>query len=281
MNNMIRPTLLAIGLTLGLSACSDSEKASPSSLAPPTQQPTIQTTTLPPTTGNLPVYKIRTPNYPYPPFNIYNPDNTIGGLEADVLEAVAKNQNIKIEHIPYIWDAIFKDLKANDVSMVGGGLVRSDFETDELVASVPYLRAPDCVVAAHPSNLENWHTRTVGLRESDGEDEDVIQHFGVSPKNIVHVRSQYQGLQQLLAGNIATMMSDCSVIRYYIKQSFDDKRNQFHLQELTRKGDDVDANEHMVIGVRKDQTELLNKINQGIENIKKNGELDAILQKWQ
>lgn len=274
MKLVVRSVLLSSILALGLAACS--EKQAPTQTEAPASDPIIQP-------ADFPVYKIRSTNQPYPPFNIFNPDHTISGLENDILNAIAYDQKIKIVHEPFVWDLMFKDLKATNAHMVGGGLVKSDFMIegfDPLVASVPYMRAPDCVVAANPKNLENWHKRPVALREEDDEEDDLMQNFGVKRQNITYVRSQYQGLQDLLAGKIPTMMSDCSVIRYYIKQSFPDKTDQFHLKELPRTDADIDMNEHMVIGVHQDEPELLAKINQGIQNLKASGELERIIQQW-
>lgn len=279
MKSLMRPVFVATVLALSVTACSDSEDKQ-------TQQtPTEQSVASAPVaqTADVPVYKIRSTNQPYPPFNIFNPDHTISGLEADIIFAIARDQKIKIVHEPFVWDLMFKDLKATHAHMVGGGLVKSDFMIegfDPIVASVPYMRAPDCVVAANPKNLENWHKRPVALREEDDEEDDLMQNFGVKRQNITYVRSQYQGLQDVLAGKIPTMMSDCSVIRYYIKQSFPDKTDQFHLKELPRTDADIDMNEHMVIGVHQDEPELLAKINQGIQNLKASGELERIIQQW-
>lgn len=279
-----RPIFAASVLALSLAACSQEQQAAPQTKNAASQTDTSSPAASVAATDNLPVYKIRSTNQPYPPFNIYNPDHTISGLEADILAAIAKDQEIKIVHEPYIWDLMFKDLKSTNAHMVGGGLVKSDFMIDgfdPLVASVPYMRAPDCVVAADPKNLENWHTRPVALREEDDEEDDLMQNFGVAKQNITYVRSQYQGLQEVLAGKIPTMMSDCSVIRYYIRQSFLEQKDKFHLKELPRTDADIDLNEHMVIGVHKDETILLAKINQGIQNLKANGELEKIIQNWQ
>lgn len=271
----MRQMFVATVLAMGITACSQQKNESTTNASDAATAASVAA-------QDLPVYKIRTTKEPYPPFTLYNSDNTKNiSLEADILEAIAKDQNIKIVHVPYLWDLMFKDLKAGNADMVGGGLVKSDFASDEIVASIPYMRAPDCVVAANPNNLNNWQNRKVALRKEDDEEDDLIQNFGVARNNIVYVRSQYQGLQQLLQGAIPTMMSDCSVIRYYIMQSFSDKKDKFYLKELPRTDSDIEANENIVIGVRKDQTELLQKINQGITNLKANGELDKILQQWQ
>lgn len=267
----MRPILAATALVLGLAACSEENQPAPQTEPKPAAS-VVQT-------ANLPVYKIRTANQPYPPFNIFNADNTISGLEAEILHAIAQNQNIKIEHVPYVWDLIFKDLDKDNVSMVGGGLAKGDFDEEVVMLSQPYMRSPDCVVGTSASNLENWQKHPIALVEADEVDEDMINNFGVSKNNIRHVRSQYQGLQDVSAGKIPTTMSDCYVLRYYINQSFQEHKGKFILQELT--SPDGDEGYNLVFGIRKDQTELLEKINKGIENLKANGELDKILQKWQ
>lgn len=267
----MRPIFAATALALSLAACSEESKPAPQA------EPQKATSAVP--AANLPVYKIRTANQPYPPFNIFNADNTISGLDAEVLRAIAQNQNIKIEHVPYVWDLIFKDLDKDNVSMVGGGLAKGDFDEEVVVLSQPYMRSPDCVAATSESSLANWQKKPIALVEVDEVDEDMINNFGVNKNNIVHVRSQYQGLQDVLSGKVPTTMSDCYVLRYYLNQSFQEHKNKFILQELP--SNDGDEGYNLVFGVRKDQTELLEKINQGIQNIKASGELDKILQNWQ
>lgn len=276
-----RSVLFVSVLALGLAACSEKSQPTPQAENIAVSAPAPMAVVQP---ADFPVYKIRSTNQPYPPFNIFNPDHTISGLENDILNAIAYDQKIKIVHEPFVWDLMFKDLKATNAHMVGGGLVKSDFMIegfDPIVASVPYMRAPDCVVASDPKKLNNWHTRPVALREEDDEEDDLMQNFGVAKDNITYVRSQYQGLQELLAGKLNTMMSDCSVIRYYIRQSFPEYRDKFHLKELPRTDADIDMNEHMVIGVHQDYPELLEKINKGIENLRASGELEKIIQNWQ
>lgn len=269
---LIRPIFAATALALSLAACS--EESTPAPQAEP--QPAAAS---PVASDNLPVYKIRTANQPYPPFNIFNADNRISGLEAEVLHAIAQNQNIKIEHVPYVWDLIFKDLDKDNVSMVGGGLAKDDFDEEAVVLSQSYMRSPDCVAVSSDSNLANWQKKPIALVEVDEVDEDMVNNFGVDKNNILHVRSQYQGLQEVLSGKVASTMSDCYVLRYYINQSFQEHKDKLILKELP--SPDGDEGYNLVLGVRKDQTELLAKINQGIENLKANGELDKILQKWQ
>lgn len=262
-------------LALGLSACSN-EVTTPSALpASATVAPASDVSAVA-NTPPLPVYKIRTVNEPYPPFSIFHGDDNITGLEVDVLNAIGKNQGFHAEYVPYVWEVIFKDLKKDGIAMVGGGLATDDMDLEVLTVSKPYMRAPDCVATTSEKNLKIWNKKKIALVAGDEEDEYLIDEFGVSPKKIIHVKSQYQALQYVRDGTVTATMSDCHVLKYYMKQSLKD--NKFIIKELDSNSEDQSYD--LVFGVRKDETELLNKINKGIDNLKKNGELDKILQKW-
>ncbi len=267
--------LAAAVLTTGLFACTDESGLQKPSAPKEASAPVAASAVQAQSDANLPVYKIRTANQPYPPFNIYHGDH-ISGLEPEILAAIAKDQGFRIEHVPYVWDVIFTDLDKNGIAMVGGGLAADDMDLNVLTTSKAYLRAPDCVVAASDAQLKDWNKKKIALVEDDEADEDLIKHFGVSPDNIVHVKSQYQALQFVRDGQVNATMSDCYVLKYYMKQSLNDTK--FVTEELKTTAED--SSYDLVLGVRKDETELVNKINAGIDNIKKNGELDKILQKW-
>lgn len=272
-----RHILVCAIMAMGLTACGEKETAAApeKSVSAPVS---VASASAAQNTTPSATYKIRVSNEPYPPFNIFNADRSFSGLEIEVLAAIAKDQNFKIEYEPFLWSQIFNDLKEKQISMVVGGLAKDDIDGNVMTVTVPYMRAPDCLVAKTDADLEQWNKNTLALVENDENDEDVINNHGVSPKNITQVRSQYQGLKQVLDGHVKSTMSDCYVLRYTMKQSFPNA--QFVVKELPIADADVEGYD-LVFGVRQDETELLQKLNQGIANIKQSGELDKILQKWQ
>ncbi len=231
------------------------------------------------TNSNIKTYNIRSISQPYPPFNIFNADRSIGGLEVEVLDAIGRDQNIAFNHVPHFWEDIFNNLKENNISLVGGGLAREDFrEYKGLVSSDPYLRSPDCAVALDEETLNNWHKDKVALVSIDDDDQEVINKFGVLPNNIIHTKSQYQSLKLIKNKEVPATMSDCSVLRYYMK-SFPDVK--FVMKELPMDNSEESAFAYdILLAIREDETELRDKINAGIKNIKESGELDTILKKW-
>lgn len=229
-----------------------------------------------PSTANLPVYRVRFAYEPYPPFNILLPDGSFDGLESDILNAIAKQEGFRVEAQPYVWEVIFKDLKQSNAHLVGGGLVDEDFDLTELVLSKPYMRSPDCVVAINPNHLKDWQKQKIVTVDSDELDDSLVKDYGVKRNNIQNVRTQYQALKTLSNKQATITVSDCHVLKHYIHGTL--KNQEFSIQELPI--DEGDTSYDLVFGVRKDETELLNKINKGIEQLKQSGEMDKIIKKW-
>lgn len=262
-------TVMTLFSSLLLAACGDTtDESSAASAEIAASTPAVM--------PSLPTYQVRIANEPYPPFNIFMPDHTFQGLETDVLEAIGKQQGFHVKMQPYVWNVIFKDLKQSDSHIVGGGLVDEDFDLDELVLSQSYMRSPDCVVATHSSRLKDWHKRRVVTVLSDELDEDLVKDYQVKPNLIQNVRTQYQALDMVLNKRADVTISDCHVLKHYIYGSF--KHRKFAIQELPI--DEDDTSYDLVFGVRKDETELLKKINAGIEQLKQSGEMEKIIKKW-
>lgn len=268
-------TVMTLFSSLLLAACGDTTDESSAASAASAASAEIAAST-PAVMPSLPTYQVRIANEPYPPFNIFMPDHTFQGLETDVLEAIGKQQGFHVKMQPYVWNVIFKDLKQTNAHMVSGGLAEEDFDLSELVLSKPYMRSPDCVVAANPNYLKDWQKHKIVTVKSDELDDSLVQDYGIKRNNIQNVRTRYQALKFLSDKQAAITVSDCHVLKHYIYGTL--KNQEFTIQELPI--DEGDTSYDLVFGVRKDETELLNKINKGIEQLKQSGEMDKIIKKW-
>lgn len=143
-------------MAIGLTACVEKETAATPEKSVNTPVPAASAPAAQHTAPSA-TYKIRVSNEPYPPFNIFNADRSFSGLEIEVLTAIAKDQNFKIEYEPFLWSQIFNELKEKQISMVVGGLAKDDIDGNVMTVTVPYMRAPDCVVAKSDADLEQWN----------------------------------------------------------------------------------------------------------------------------
>ena len=75
---------------------------------------------------------------------------------------------------------------------------------------------------------------------------------------------------QVLNGDVDAMMAGASIVQAYMEKNPD---------KLKVVGD-KDSYEDLAFAVQKGNTELLQKINDGLANVMENGKYDELLKKW-
>ncbi|MCG7657756.1 transporter substrate-binding domain-containing protein [Wielerella bovis] len=271
----MKKTLSLITLTVLLAACSD--KSSTNDTAITASKPDSSVTTSASENTNAPILHVRIAATDYAPFNIFNADRTFSGIDTDILEAIAKDQGLKLKVEPYIWEAIFTDMQKDKVNLVAGGLVAEDLPSEYVTHTQSYMVSKNCVVAANQNNLSSWQSNPIVLFENDELGDYVTNVFKIPQKNITVSAHRYDTLRQIATNQAHAAISDCTILKYYVNDSLKDFT--FAMEELPPVEGAASAD--LVFAIRKDDTEMLQKVNSGLENIKKNGQLDEILKKWQ
>jgi polar amino acid transport system substrate-binding protein len=77
---------------------------------------------------------------------------------------------------------------------------------------------------------------------------------------------------ELEKGGVDAVINDAPVTAYYVTTTGKDK--------VKMVGDVFRAEDQYGIGVKKGNTDVLNKINEGLATLKANGQYDAIYTKW-
>ncbi len=262
MKKLFTSMMVASAMAL-LSACASTENAG--SVATPTAS-----------VKEMPVYQVRT-TFIYAPFNIPE-GNQIIGLDIDLMNAIAQDQGFRVQYTPHKWEGMFKNLKQNNVDIVSNGFAATDIDSDETIVSQPYLKSRDCVIGTQDKQVQQWTRGQIAVIPDDELAEDLQAEFKLKTKQFVEVDDQAKALLQVGQGKVPVVVSDCTVLKYYIKNDKNLAKYSFKIKELEQDANDTSSD--LVIAVRKDQPELLKKINAGLENLKRNGQLDKIIQKW-
>lgn len=275
---MLKKTLLLTSILLAITACSKSENAPTNKPTASASQPVtsqIQAASVPvPTTGK--VYRVGT-DFTYAPYNQRNKEG-VEGLDIDIMNAIAKDQNFQVEYVALTWDTLMENAKAQNLSVVMDGIAAEDLaDYPDYVLSQPYMRSGDCIYVGKAENAANWNKNKIALQPEDLLDEELIKDHKVNKGNIKHIRTLIQGLQEIIRDDVQAVVSDCGALRYVAKSPlFQDYAFHESLLPNSERPESADLG----FGVMKDDTELLNKINTGMQNIKQSGELDAIIKKW-
>lgn len=267
--------LWTMAIACVLSACSPQSSQSHSS-SQSNNPPRSASAVASEANANLPTYDVIT-DAAYPPFDLIDGRGHVIGFEMDLLDAIAADQHFKVNYRLQSWDGMFDELKNNQAHIISNAIVISDDEDSVALLTQSYMQSNDCLVARNPEHLNNWQTRRIAVAENEDYHETLQERFYVQEKHFVRTATPYLGVKALVNGEADMVASDCSVLTYYTSSpTF--ANFQFHQKVLPSLASAEDIS--LVFAVNKQHPELVEKINKGLDNVKKNGQYDQILSKW-
>lgn len=266
----MKKSMLASLILLAMTACS---KSGETQQAPTTPVQAAST----PAVATGKVYRVGT-GFTYPPYNQRSKNNGVEGLEIDIVNAIAKNQNFQVEYVTLEWDTLINHGKGHNLSMVMDGIAADDLaDYPDYVLSQSYMRSGDCIYVIKAENLATWNKNKIALHPDDLLDEELVKAHGVKKDNIKHIRTLLDGFRNVVSDKVQATVSDCGAARYVAKNPL---FKDFTFHESLLPNSEAPHTADLGFGVVKEDTELLNKINTGLQNIKQSGELDNIIKKW-
>jgi len=91
----------------------------------------------------------------YPPWNLTNPDGTIGGFEADLAKVLCAHMKVKCTIVPSDFDSIIEGLNSNKFDAVMDSLSITPDREKVIAFSTPYANTPAGFATTKGSSLEN------------------------------------------------------------------------------------------------------------------------------
>ena len=211
----------------------------------------------------------------YRPFEYENSQKQLEGFDIDVIKAIAKAENFDVKLINTPWEGIFATLNSGDRDMIISGITITDKRRQMVDFSAPYFPAEQAIVVPEGSavnSLEALKSVKVGVVNSSTGDIVVSDVLGKNSTSIKRFDNTPLMLQELFEDGVSAAVGDVGVVKYYIKQ---------HPEKAFRLVPDARfERQYFGIAVAKGNTELLNKINAGLEKIIADGTYASIYQRW-
>lgn len=213
----------------------------------------------------------------FPPFDTTDEEQNIVGLDMDLIKAIGEDQGFEVTFENLTFDGLVPALKAGNIDIVAAGMNKDDperqkqvdfsdayYESKLMVAvtednntikSVDDL-TPDMKVAAQTGTT--GATKTQELAD-EGKIAEAVILDGLDT-----------AMMQLLNGDVQAVINDKPVTEAYMKKQPD---------KIKMVGEPLNA-ENYGFAVQKGNTELLEKINAGLANIKEDGTFDKLVDEW-
>lgn len=210
----------------------------------------------------------------YPPFEFEEKGEYVG-IDVDLINAIAEDQGFEVKLEAMDFKGIIPALQAGQLDVAMGGMSITDERKKVVDFSEPYFEAGvSLVISENTTDIEKVEDLkgkrvavkkgTVGANYATSIEPEIgfeIVQFDDSPSMFLDVQN----------GNSVALFEDYPVISYAIAQ-----------QDLPLKivGDRLNDDKYGIGVLKGKNADVLEKINDGLENLKESGEYQNILDKY-
>lgn len=210
----------------------------------------------------------------FPPMGFRDEKNTIVGFDIDMATEAAKRMGRAVEFKPIDWSSKEAEITGKRVDLLWNGLTITDKRKEVINFTKPYMENRQIVIVDEKSPIKtkaDLAGKIIGLQDGssslDALNKDAKTKATI--KDIKKYADNVTALMDLKAGRIEAVVVDEVVGRYYAKKT----GNYFILE-------DHFGTEDYGVGVRKEDTQLLNDLQKALDEMKKDGTSAKISIKW-
>ena len=200
----------------------------------------------------------------WPPMEYVNEDREIVGYDIDLMNAIAEKAGFEVEFRNVAWDGIFAGLAAGEYDAVISSVTITDERRENYDFSEPYINAGQIVVVRAESGItgpDDLQGYVVGAQIS------TTGAFAIQDMEGVELREYDEvglAFEDLVAGRIDAVVCDTPVAADFALQ-----RDEY--RAALKIVGEAFTDEYYGILVQKGNTELLDKINEGLAAVQAEG----------
>lgn len=218
------------------------------------------------------VLKVGT-NPDFPPFEFTEDGKTDAykGFDIDLVNAIGKEIGYKVEIKSINFDGLIPALQSKDIDMIASGMTITQERQKSVTFSSPYYTSGLSILVPANSDIKSFGDLegkkiAVQIGTSSQEEASKVNNATVQPLN-----SSVDVFMELQAGHTDAVINDRPVTLYYLKET--GKDNVKILDEILQ-------SQQYGFAMRKDDEELVQKVNAALKTLKENGEYAKLYEKW-
>lgn len=214
------------------------------------------------------------------PMGFKDEDGKIVGFDIDLAKAVFEQYDIEPTFQPIDWSMKENELDNGTIDLIWNGYTMTKAREKKVAFTKPYAQNEQVIVAKKDSGItkdEDLKGKVLGAQEGSSG----YEAFNNEPeklKDLVDTNdatlyaSFNEAFIDLESGRIDGLLIDKVYAEYYLKQA--GKADDFTVFNAGFN------NENFAVGARKDDTELVDKINEAFDKLQEDGKYGEISKKW-
>ncbi len=216
---------------------------------------------------------------PYPPFSETSSSGDMIGWEVEIGAALCEAMGETCTVVPVAWDGIIPALLAKKIDAIVGSMSITEERMKTISFSNKYYNTPAAIVAAKSSDMdgtpESVKGKVIGVQVSTTHQNYAQEHYESMADSVKTYQDFNEHNQDLVAGRVDAVVGDSLAFADFLAsdagQDFEIKAS---LNDEKIFGPGVGA------GIRKEDTELVEKFNAAIQKIREDGTYEAISAKY-
>jgi polar amino acid transport system substrate-binding protein len=218
---------------------------------------------------------------PYPPFTSPDASGNWVGWEVDFMNAVCAKAELECVLTPVAWDGIIPSLTGGQIDVIMSSMSITEERLQTIDFTDKYYNTPTVIVAAKGSGItatpEGLAGKIIGVQTSTIHEAYVNQYFAAGAAEVKVYQTQDEVNQDLAAGRVDAIQADSITLDAFLAS----EAGAACCELVGAVADDpVILGAGVGAGVRKEDTELKDKLNAAIAAIIADGTYDAITAKY-
>ncbi len=211
----------------------------------------------------------------FPPFAYIDKTGQPGGFDVDAMNWIAKEIGVEVSHQPIEWDGIITSLLTKKIGIIASGMSITEERTQQVAFSVPYWVIQQVMVTKKGSSLTIEQIQTgkkiVGVQQGTSEAKWLKEEAAKKGWNfeLRYYSSSPLAVEDVLNGRIdAAAMDDAPA------------KDAASKKEVQIVGTFGMHDEQFGYAVRKEDTELLEKVNKALTKLMATPEWNTMIEKY-
>ncbi|KIL52098.1 amino acid ABC transporter substrate-binding protein [Jeotgalibacillus soli] len=256
-------SLVTVGLVALLAACGNSDDTA--------------TNTTENSTGNL-LEEVQTAGKivvgtegTYAPFTFHDETGTLTGYDVEVMNEVAKRMGVEVEYLETQWDAMFEGLNSSRFDVIANQVGVNDERKETYDFSEPYTVSGAVVVVPEENTEISSFEDISGLKSAQSLTSNFAELAKEYDAELVGVEGLAQAIELIKAGRSDVTVNDKLAILDFMNQQPDAGI------KIAAEASDISESAFMF---RQGNEELVEEFNKHLADMKEDGTLTEISEKW-
>ena len=208
-------------------------------------------------------------NAEFEPWEYYE-GSEIVGIDVEIAQAIADKLGMELEVEDMAFDSIIPAVTSGKADFGAAGMTVDETRKKSVDFTDTYANASQVIIVKEDSEITgsaDLADKKIGVQL--GTTGDLLSSELAGDENVERYNKGFEAVQALLQGKIDAVVIDSAPAKVFVEQS-----------EGLKVCEEAMSQEEYAIAVKKGNTEMLDKINGALKELKEDGTIDEIINKY-